>query len=216
MILVGRYTSPFVRRVGFSLSYLGFKFERKPINTWSNIEELREYNPVGRIPALVIDTGEVLFDSHAILDYIDFKVGPDRALIPLHEPDRHNVMRTTFCALGALEKIVHCVYEVAMRPKKNVSDLWLEHNLKQATLGLTWLDQIKQTPWLSGVRLTQADITTAVLSQFAFARFPDRFPRGIFPNLDSLDARIMSLPAWEETSIPADEARGGPSLPARG
>ena len=79
MLLVGRLTSPFSRRVAVSLRYLGFDFEHRAINAWSSLAEMRSYNPAGRVPALVLDDGEVLFDSNAILDYLDFLVGPDRA-----------------------------------------------------------------------------------------------------------------------------------------
>ncbi len=137
MLLVGRYTSPFSRRVAVSLCYLGFEYEHKPINAWSNLTEMRSYNPVGRVPALVLDDGEVLFDSGAILDYLDFLVGPERALTPLTEPERHGVMRVIVCAMGALEKMVHSVYEVAMHPEEKVHEPWIDHNLSQTELALT-------------------------------------------------------------------------------
>lgn len=59
------------------------------------------------MPALVLDDGEVLFDNNAILDYLDFLVGPDQALTPLEEAVRHNVMRIIVAAMAALEKMVH-------------------------------------------------------------------------------------------------------------
>lgn len=213
MLLVGRYTSPFSRRVAVSLRYLGFEYEHKAINAWSNLSEMRSYNPVGRVPALVLDNGEVLFDSNAILDYLDFQVGPERALTPLTEPERHGVMRILVCAMGALEKMVHSVYEVTMHPEEKVHEPWIDHNLDQTALGLEWLDQIGQTPWMAGERLTQADITTTVVAQFALARFPERFPPGTFPHLDGLGARVMELPAWQETIPAPEEAKMKVSLP---
>lgn len=213
MILVGRYTSPFSRRVAVSLRYLGFAYEHKAINAWSNLAEMRSYNPVGRVPALVLDDGEVLFDSNAILDYLDFLVGPDRALTPLGEPARHGVVRIVACAMGAVEKMVHAIYEVTMHPEEKVHEPWIDHNLSQTALGLSWLDEVQQSPWMAGERLTQADITTTVVAQFAAARYPDRFPEGTFPNLDDLAGRITELPAWQETNPSPEEAKIRVGLP---
>ena len=78
--LIGHYDSPFVRRVGMSLHILGMPFERQLLSVFSNADELRAYNPVGRVPALVLDDGEVLVDSAAILDHLDEVAGPERAL----------------------------------------------------------------------------------------------------------------------------------------
>ena len=82
MILVGRYRSPFTRRVAISMQLLGIEYEHRPHTAWSNLAEVRAVNPVGRVPALILDSGEALFDSSAILDYIDQLAGPQRALVP--------------------------------------------------------------------------------------------------------------------------------------
>jgi glutathione S-transferase len=82
MQLVGHYDSPFVRRVGVSLHVLGIPFERKLLSVFSNAEEMRAFNPLVRVPALVLDDGECLIDSAAILDHLDEMAGPERALLP--------------------------------------------------------------------------------------------------------------------------------------
>ncbi len=69
--LIGHYDSPFVRRVGVSLHILGIPFERQLLSVFSNADAVRAYNPVGRVPALVLDDGECLVDSAAILDHLD-------------------------------------------------------------------------------------------------------------------------------------------------
>src|SRR5918992_2483074 len=106
MILIGRYRSPFTRRVAIAMRLLGFEYEHRPHTAWRNLAEVRAVNPVGRVPALIRDSGETLFDSNAILDYLDQIAGPQRALVPPREPERHRVLRLVACAFGALEKIV--------------------------------------------------------------------------------------------------------------
>jgi glutathione S-transferase len=213
MILVGRYTSPFARRVAVSLRHLGFDYEHRAINAWNNLSEMRRFNPVGRVPALVLDDGEVLFDSNAILDYLDAIVGPQRALIPASEPERRAIMRYVVCAMGALEKMVHSVYEVTMHPPEKVHLPWIDHNLGQTALGLKWLDENTGTPWTAGKRFSQADITTTVVASFAAARFPERFPAGTFPNLEKLIDCVTALPAWQETQPSPEEAKMHVGLP---
>lgn len=82
MILIGRYRSPFTRRVAISLRTLGIPYDHRPITAWTHLDELRGHNPAGRVPALILDNGEQLIDSWAILDHLDCAVGPARALVP--------------------------------------------------------------------------------------------------------------------------------------
>src|SRR5438067_8784017 len=105
MILIGRYRSPFTRRVAVSMRLFGLDYEHRPLTVWTHLDDVRRTNPVGRVPALILDSGETLFDSHAILDYLDELAGPRRALVPASEPERHRVLRIVACAMGALEKV---------------------------------------------------------------------------------------------------------------
>ena len=72
MILIGQYDSPFTRRVGIALTLYGLAFEHRPWSTFGDAEKIRPYNPLVRVPTLVLDDGEVLVESHGILDYLDF------------------------------------------------------------------------------------------------------------------------------------------------
>ena len=82
MILVGQYDSPYVRRVAVSLRVLGFDYEHDTRSVFADFDAMRQVNPIGRIPSLVLDGGEVLIDSASILDWLDQTVGPERALVP--------------------------------------------------------------------------------------------------------------------------------------
>src|ERR1700755_753619 len=93
MILIGQYDSPFVRRVGIALTLYGLKFEHRPWSTFGDAEKIRPYNPLGRVPTLVLDDGEVLIESHSILDYLDSLVPADRAMFPATEPTRRQALK---------------------------------------------------------------------------------------------------------------------------
>ena len=84
MILIGQYDSPFVRRVGIALTLYGLPFEHRPWSIFGDADKIRAYNPLMRVPTLVLDDGEVLIESHSILDYLDSLVPADRA----HVSDR--------------------------------------------------------------------------------------------------------------------------------
>jgi glutathione S-transferase len=81
MILIGQYDSPFVRRVAIALRLYGLPFEHRPWSTFGDADKIAPFNPLRRVPTLVLDDGEALIESMAILDYLDELVGPDKAMI---------------------------------------------------------------------------------------------------------------------------------------
>ena len=91
MILIGQYDSPFVRRVGIALKLYGLPFQHRPWSIFADADKIRPYNPLVRVPTLVLDEGEVLIESHSILDYLDSLVPADRKLYP--PPSRPDIAR---------------------------------------------------------------------------------------------------------------------------
>src|SRR5580700_10442321 len=88
MILIGQYDSPFVRRVAIALKLYELPYEHWPWSTFGDADKLATYNPLRRVPTLVLHSGEVLIESMAILDYLDEWVGPGKAMIAARGPDR--------------------------------------------------------------------------------------------------------------------------------
>lgn len=81
MLLIGVNRSPFTRRVAITLNIYGVPFEQRPLSGFGNRAEVKSSNPLGRIPALVLDSGETLIDSDAIVDHLDEVYDGDRPLI---------------------------------------------------------------------------------------------------------------------------------------
>ena len=81
MILIGQFDSPFVRRVGIAMRLYGLAFEHRPWSTFGEGEKIAPFNPLRRVPTLVLDDGEALIESTAILDHLDELVGADKAMI---------------------------------------------------------------------------------------------------------------------------------------
>ena len=71
MILIGMFDSPFVRRVAVTMNLLAIPFEHRNWSVGKDFDRIREFNPLGRVPTLVLADGESLIESAAILDYLD-------------------------------------------------------------------------------------------------------------------------------------------------
>jgi len=93
MILIGMFDSPFVRRVAVSMKLLAIPFEHRNWSVGKDFDRIREFNPLGRVPTLVLDDGESLIESATILDYLDDFVGPARSLLPPAGRDRREAAR---------------------------------------------------------------------------------------------------------------------------
>ena len=102
MILVGQFDSPVTRRVGVVLHHYGIPFTRDTRSIFSDAAEIAKITPMIRIPALILEGGEVLIDSGAILDYLDEQVGPIRALIPSSGPARRKILQTIARTFGVV------------------------------------------------------------------------------------------------------------------
>lgn len=203
MILIGQYDSPFVRRVGIALTLYGLPFTHKPWSTFGDAEKIRPYNPLVRVPTLVLDDGEALIESHCILDYLDGLVPPARAMFPRAEPARHRAIRVAALATGLADKAVSLVYE--KRLHRQVSDLWVERCRTQIVAVLAALEADRAgrpgDSWFDG-RIGHADIAVAVALRFLGEAHPGLVPMADFPALSAHAARLEALPAFRAIAQP--------------
>src|SRR5271155_3452673 len=93
MILIGVNRSPYTRRVAVTLKLYGVPYEQHDLSGFGNRAEVRAANPLGRIPALVLDGGETLIDSATIVDHLDETYGGDRPSTPRSDADRRAVLK---------------------------------------------------------------------------------------------------------------------------
>ena len=164
MILIGQYNSPFVRRVGIALTLYGLPFEHRPWSVFGDADKIRAYNPLVRVPTLVLDDGEVLIESHSILDYLDSLVPADRAMFPRAEPARHQALKVAALATGLADKAVSLFYE--QRLHKEVSDVWANRCRAQiaAVLAVLEADRASRVgDYWFGDRIGHADIAVAAV-----------------------------------------------------
>lgn len=184
MILVGQYDSPFVRRVGIALTLYRMAFEHKPWSTFADAERLRPFNPLTRVPTLVLDDGTALTESFAILDFLDGQVGDDEVLLPRGEPERHRALRIASLACGIAERAVSLFYE--RRLHEHTSDAWVTRCRGQiiGTLGLLERERTgRDGEFWGGPRIGHADIAIACAWRFVREAHPGLVADGTFPRL---------------------------------
>ncbi|MDB5987539.1 MAG: glutathione S-transferase [Nevskia sp.] len=202
MILIGMFDSPFVRRVAVSMRLLGLDFEHRNWSIGQDFDLIRQYNPLGRVPTLVPDDGQALFESAAILDWLDEQVGPARALLPASAAERRRALKLIATATGAAEKAVLQLYEHAFRPAERRHPPWTDRCATQMHAGLAELDAacVGVDRFLVADRLTQADITATCV--FSFASDALSLDPAAYPALRAHAARQEALTAFREIRAP--------------
>ena len=203
MILIGQYDSPFVRRVGIALTLYGLPFEHKPWSTFGDADQIRPFNPLTRVPTLVLDDGEVLIESHCILDHLDSLVAPERAMFPRTEPARRRALKVAALATGLADKAVSLFYEKRLHAA--ASDLWVERCRTQIRGVMATLETDRAArpgAYWFGDRIGHADIAVAVALRFLSEAHPGLLPMTDFPALAAHAARLEALPAFQRIVQP--------------
>lgn len=202
MILIGQYDSPYVRRVGIALTLYGIPFEHQTWSAWSETDKVRRYNPFGRVPTLVLDDGDVLIESHIMLDYVDSLVPAEQAMFPRSEPARHKVLKVAALATGLADKAVSLYYEQKMHDR--VSELWAGRCREQIAIALQVLEADRAgrtTDYWFGDRIGHADIAVAVALRF-IADVHSDIPLTGYEALGAHVMRLEALPVFQEISQP--------------
>jgi glutathione S-transferase len=199
MMLVGVNRSPFTRRVAITLAVYGMPYEQLPLSGFNDRAEVRASNPLGRIPALILDDGEVLIDSGAIIDHLDEAFGRDRALTPAAGPDRRAVLKVAAIMMGACDKGLQAAYERNHHPPEKLHQPWIDDCMAQVTNALIAVDAmiVSEMPYLLLGRLTQADVTAFVAERLARGLGIDTDKA--MPRLTALTKRLANEPAFRST-----------------
>lgn len=203
MILIGQYDSPFVRRVGIALALYNIPFEHRPWSTFGDADHIRPYNPLTRVPTLILDDGDVLIDSHLILDHVDSLVEPAKRMFPTAEPGRHRALKVAGLATGMAEKAVSLFYE--RRLHKEVSALWDDRCRAQigGVLDVLEADRAaRDTPFWFGESIGHADIAVAAALGHLNASHAGLIDMNGFPALKAQSEKLEALPVFREIYQP--------------
>lgn len=204
MRLIGSITSPFVRKVRVVLSEkkLDYQFVRE--NVWATDTQITAYNPLGKVPCLLTDNDDALYDSHVIVEYLD-TLSPVGKLIPAAGRERAQVRTWEALADGMLDAAILARLE-ATWPGRNEgerSQAWIDRQMGKIDASLVAMaDGLGDKAWcVDGTHATLADIAVGCALAYLDFRFPELTWRRDHENLaELLDARLMPRASFIDTT----------------
>jgi glutathione S-transferase len=203
MILIGQYDSPFVRRVAIAMRLYGFAYEHRPWSTFGDADKLAAFNPLRRVPTLMLDDGEVLIESFVVLDYLDELAGPAKAMVAASGEARRKALKVCALATGLADKAVSLLYERILH--KETSDVWIARCRAQVSGVLEVLEKDRAgraSPFWFGDAINHADIAVACALRFVREAHTGVFDTVRCPALTAHAARCEALPPFQEIVQP--------------
>jgi glutathione S-transferase len=202
MKLIASLTSPYARKVRIALAEKKFEYELIEASPWTADTNVPSYNPLGKVPVLVLDDGTNLFDSRVIVEYLD-TVSPVSRLMP--EPSRQRIVVKRWEALadGILDAAVAIVLE-NRRPAKQQNKDWLERQRLKVDRGVTeFANELGDKGWCNGEAYSLADIAAGCALGYLDFRHPAIDWRTQYPNLVKLAEKLAKRPSFADTIPPA-------------
>jgi glutathione S-transferase len=198
MILRSAPASPFGRKVRIAATILGLdgRISVETADTVNPADTVRQQNPLGKIPALVLDDGTVLFDSRVILEYLDHLAGGGR-IIPTEPTARFSALRLQALADGLMDASILLIYEGRWRDPAKHEPKWVEHQAGKVARALAALEA---APPARDATPTVGQIALACALAYQDFRFHGTW-RKDHPRLVAfLDAFAAAVPAFAATA----------------
>jgi glutathione S-transferase len=201
MKLIASLTSPYARKVRVALADKKIEYDLIEEAPWAAETAVPSYNPLGKVPVLVLDDGTTLFDSRVIVEYLDM-VSPVSRLIPEPNRQRIGVRRWEALADGICDAAAAVVIETR-RAARQQDKHWIERQHGKIDLGLQELGrELGDKAWCNGEAYSLADIATGCALGYLDFRQPAIDWRGAYPNLVRLMEKLSKRPSFAETAPP--------------
>jgi glutathione S-transferase len=192
--------SPFGRKIRIAVAVLGLERQVAiaPASTVDPEDPIRQQNPLGKVPVLILDDGSALFDSPVILEYLDHLAGGGR-IIPKEPQARFAALRLQALADGLMDASILINYEARYRPVQNHEPKWLDLQAGKVTRALAVLEAAP--PGLDSPP-DVGQITLACALAYRDFRFPGTW-RATHPRLTAwLEKFAARVPAFAATTPP--------------
>ncbi len=201
MKLIGSLASPYVRKVRIVMAEKKLDYQFVDEDVWSADTVIARSNPLGKVPCLVMEGGEAVFDSRVIVEYLD-TLSPVGKLIPSQGRERAEVKTWEALADGVMDAGVLARLEAgwALRGEGERSQAWIDRQLGKVHAGLKAISQgLGDKPYCSGIHLSLSDIAVGCALGWLEFRFPDIAWRNNHPNLARLQDKLMQRASFADT-----------------
>ncbi|MDM0044651.1 glutathione S-transferase N-terminal domain-containing protein [Variovorax dokdonensis] len=201
MKLIGSTASPYVRKVRVVMAEKRLDYQFVLEDVWSDETHIGESNPLGKVPCLVMEGGEAMFDSRVIVEYLD-TLSPVGKLIPSQGRERAEVKTWEALADGVMDAGLLWRME-AIWPKRTDgerSQAWMDRQRGKVEAGIAAMAKgLGDKPFCSGIHLSLSDIAVGCALGWVGFRFPQIDWQEEHPNLARLYDKLMQRPSFADT-----------------
>ena len=204
MKLLGSLTSPYVRKVRVVMAEKKLDFQLVPEDVWGTDDVLKS-NPLGKVPCLVMEGGEAIFDSRVIVEYLD-TLSPVGKLIPASGRERVEVRTWDALADGLLDASILARLEATWsgRTAAQRSQVWIDRQMSRVGAALISMSQgLGDKPWCTGNHFTLADVAVGCALGYLDFRFAHIDWRAAHPNLLKLHDKLSARQSFIDSGPPA-------------
>jgi glutathione S-transferase len=201
MKLIGAVTSPYARKVRVVMAEKKLDYQFVLEDVWSADTTIMQSNPLGKVPCLIMEGGEALFDSRVIVEYLD-TLSPVGKLIPTVGRERAEVKTWEALADGLCDAaiLVRLERTWAGRKAKERSEAWIERQLAKVHGSLKAMSQgLGERAYCAGTHFSLADVAVGCALGYLDFRFPEIQWREAYPNLAKLSEKLAQRPSFADT-----------------
>jgi glutathione S-transferase len=202
MKLIGSNTSPYVRKVRIVMAEKKLDYNFVLEDVWSEQTRITNANPLGKVPCLIMEGGEALFDSRVIVEYLD-TLSPVGKLIPAMGRERAEVKTWEALADGVMDAALLARMEAvwAKRTDAQRSQAWIDRQLGKINASLKAVSAgMAEKPYCTGIHMSLADIAVGCALGYLDFRFPQIGWRNEHPSLVRLLEKLEQRPSFVETA----------------
>jgi glutathione S-transferase len=203
MKLIGALTSPYVRKVRIVLAEKKLDYQFVLEDVWAS-DAILASNPLGKVPCLVMEGGEAVFDSRVIVEYVD-TLSPVGKLIPGNGRERAEVRTWEALADGLMDAAILARLEAtwAGRDEGQRSPAWTLRQMTRVDAALAAMSRgLADKPFCAGIHLSLADIAVGCALGYLDFRFAQIDWRARHPNLAKLSEKLNQRQSFIDTRPP--------------
>ena len=201
MKLIGSNTSPYVRKVRIVMAEKKLDYQFVEEDVWAASTKMAESNPLGKVPCLVMEGGEAVFDSRVIVEYLD-TLSPVGKLIPSQGRERAEVKTWEALADGLLDAAILARLEATWsgRTEAQRSQPWIDRQIGKIHTALKAMSTgLADKAFCSGIHFSLSDVATGCALGYLDLRFGAIAWRETYPNLAKLQEKLVLRASFVET-----------------